>query len=184
MDKWIFIIDVEACEECYNCFLSCKDKYIDNDFPPYSIAQPKHGQRWMNIERKERGQCPMVDVAFLPTPCMHCDNAPCIKKAKNGAGYKSNNGIVIIDPDKARGQKDIVDACPYGAIWWNENKQVAQKCTMCVHLLNDGWKKPRGARSRPSGALRFVSGEDPAIGQIIKDEKMKPLHPQYNTKQP
>ncbi|HJX12093.1 MAG: oxidoreductase [candidate division Zixibacteria bacterium RBG_16_53_22] len=182
MDKWIFIIDVEACEDCNNCFLSCKDEYIDNDFPPYSIAQPKHGQRWMNIERKERGQCPMVDVAFLPTPCMHCDNAPCIKKAKNGAVYKSNNGIVIIDPDKARGQKDIVDACPYGAIWWNENKQVAQKCTMCVHLLNDGWKKPRCVQSCPTGALRFVSGEDSAIAQIIKDEKLEPLHPEYNAK--
>ena len=43
MEKWNLVIDVEKCEDCNNCFLSCKDEYIDNDFLPYSVAQPKHG---------------------------------------------------------------------------------------------------------------------------------------------
>jgi nitrate reductase beta subunit len=29
---------------------------------------------------------------------------------------KRKDGIVIIDPDKAKGNKDMVGACPYGAI--------------------------------------------------------------------
>ncbi len=78
MKKWNLIIDVAKCEDCNNCFLSCKDEFADNDFPGYSVEQPKHGHRWMNIMRKERGKCPIIDVAYLPTPCMHCDNAPCI----------------------------------------------------------------------------------------------------------
>lgn len=182
MEKWNLIIDVEKCEDCNNCFLSCKDEYIDNDFLPYSVAQPRHGPRWMNIIRKERGQFPVIDVAYLPIPCLHCDNAPCVKKAKDGAVYKSNNGIVIIDPEKAKRQKDIVDTCPYGAIWWNEEKDVAQKCTLCAHLLDEGWKEPKCVQSCPTGALRAVKVEDSQMAQIIINEKLEVLHPEYNTK--
>ncbi|OGO21686.1 MAG: oxidoreductase [Chloroflexi bacterium RBG_16_50_9] len=182
MDKWNLVIDIAKCHDCNNCFLSCKDEYIGNDFLPYSIAQPRHGQRWMNILRKERGQCPMVDVAFLPVPCMHCDNAPCIEKAKGGAVYKKSNGIVIIDPEKARGQKDIVAACPYGVIWWNEEKNVAQKCMLCAHLLDEGWKEPRCVQSCPTGALSTVRAEDAKMSQIVKNENLEVLHPEFSTK--
>ncbi|MFC1932056.1 4Fe-4S dicluster domain-containing protein [Chloroflexota bacterium] len=182
MEKWNLVIDVEKCEDCNNCFLSCKDEYVDNDFLPYSVAQPKHGHSWMNIIRKERGQCPMVDVAYLLIPCMHCDNAPCIKKVEDGAVYKKNNGIVIIDPEKAKGLKDIVDTCPYGAIWWNEEKNVAQKCTLCAHLLDEGWKEPKCVQSCPTGALSIVKVEDSKMAQIIKDENLEVLHPEYKTK--
>ena len=99
MKKWHMIIDVEKCEDCNNCFLACKDEYVDNDWPGYSASQPRHGHRWMNIMRKERGQYPIIDVAYLPVPCMHCDNAPCVKAAKDGAIYQRADGIVIIDPD-------------------------------------------------------------------------------------
>jgi len=152
MKQWSLIIDVEKCEDCNNCFLSCKDEHVDNEFPRYSVAQPKHGHRWINIMRKERGQYPLIDVAYLLIPCMHCDNAPCIKKAQNGAVYKRQDGIVIIDPEKATGQKGIVDACPYDAIWWNEEKNLPQKCTLCVHLLDEVWMR----NGRNQGAFRLV----------------------------
>jgi Fe-S-cluster-containing dehydrogenase component len=176
------IIDVAKCEDCNNCFLSCKDEFVDNDFPPYSVAQPRHGQRWVNIMRQERGQFPLVDVAFLPVPCMHCDDAPCMRKAKDGAVYKTPTGAVIIDPAKALGQPDMVSACPYGALWWNEEKNVAQKCTMCVHLLEDGWKEPRCVQSCPTGAMRFVRAEDAEMARMVADEGLEVLHPEYKTR--
>ena len=107
MSKWNLIIDVALCHDCNNCFLACKDEYWENDFPPYSVAQPRHGHRWMDVMRKERGQYPKVDVNYLPYPCMHCDDAPCTKAAKDGAVYKRDDGIVIIDPEKAKGKKDL-----------------------------------------------------------------------------
>ena len=76
MKKWNLIVDVALCHDCNNCFLACKDEYVGNDFKGYSAAQPWFGQRWMNVERKERGQFPMVQVAYLPTPSMHGDDAP------------------------------------------------------------------------------------------------------------
>jgi Fe-S-cluster-containing dehydrogenase component len=182
MKKWNLIIDVARCHDCNNCFLACKDEHVDNTFEGYSLPQPKHGHRWMNIMRKERGQFPLIDVAYLPVPCMHCDNAPCMKAAKDGAVYKRDDGIVIIDPVKARGQRHLVDACPYGAIWWNEEHQVPQKCTLCAHLLDQGWNQPRCVQVCPTGALRIVSGEDEDMEKMVTAEALEPLHPEYHTK--
>ena len=181
MKKWNLIIDVAKCEGCYNCFLSCKDEHVDNDFLPYSVAQPRHGHNWIDILSKERGQYPTVDVAYLPVPCMHCDNAPCINKAGDGAVYKMNNGIVVIDPEKARGKKELVDSCPYGAIWWNEEKNVPQKCTLCAHLLAEGWKEPRCVQACPTGTMRIVKAEDAEMQRLIAEEKLEVFHPEYNT---
>ena len=182
MKKWNLVIDVAKCHDCNNCFLSCKDEYVGNDFPPFSVAQPNHGHRWMNIMRKERGQYPKVDVAYLPIPCMHCDDAPCIKQSKNGAVHKRADGIVLIDPGKAKGQKPIVDACPYGAIWWNEEHNLPQKCTLCVHLLDQGWKEPRCVQACPTGALRIIKVENAEMEEIVKSEILEIFHPEYNTK--
>lgn len=181
MKKWNWIIDVEKCEDCNNCFISCKDEFVDNDFPKYSASQPKHGHRWINIIRKERGQYPLIDVAYLPRPCMHCDNAPCIKAAKKETIIKRNDGIVLIDPEKAIGQKDIVNACPYDAIWWNEEKNIPQKCSFCAHLLDQGWKAPRCVQACPTGAMTVVYTEDVELLKRTESEKLENFCPDYKT---
>lgn len=181
MKKWNLVIDVAKCHDCNNCFLACKDEYCGNDYPPYSVAQPWHGHRWMDIYRKERGQYPRVDVAYLPYPCMHCDDAPCIRNTKGGAIYKREDGIVIIDPEKAKGKKEIIATCPYGVIYWNEEKQVSQKCTFCVHLLEAGWKEPRCVQVCPTGALTVVYDEDSEQGKIKKSQQLEVYRPEYKS---
>lgn len=166
MKKWHFVIDVAKCENCNNCFLSCKDEHCGNEWPEYSASQPLHGHRWMNVLRKERGAFPVIDVAYLPKPCMHCDNAPCIKAAQQGAVYKRDDGIVIIDPKKAVGQKHLVASCPYGAIWWNDEKNLPQKCTMCAHLLDSGWRAPRCVQACPTGALSIQSADGGELSRL------------------
>jgi Fe-S-cluster-containing dehydrogenase component len=184
MKKYNFIIDVAKCENCNNCFLSCKDEHCGNDWPGYALSQPQHGQRWLNIFRKERGRFPLIDVAYLPKPCMHCDDAPCITAAKYGAVYKRPDGIVLIDPEKAKGQKAIASSCPYGAIWWNEEAQLPQKCTFCAHLLDQGWKVPRCVQVCPTGALAVLHIEDEDLAAIIASEKLESLATEQIPTQP
>jgi len=182
MKQWYFIIDVEKCENCNNCLLSCKDEFVNNNWPSYSLSQPEHGHQWINILRKERGQYPLIDVAYLPVPCMHCDDAPCIKVAKNGAIYKRPDGIVIIDPFKSKGQANLISVCPYHAIWWNAEKEIPQKCTLCAHLLDDGWNKTRCMQSCPTGALRVLMAEDAEVKKIIEEEKLEIYLPERKTR--
>lgn len=173
MKQWYLIIDVAKCENCGNCLLACKDEHVGNDWPGYAAPQPNLGQHWMNIMTRERGQHPMVDVAYLPVPCQHCDDAPCIKAARDNAIYKRPDGIVIIDPIKAKGQRQLVAACPYGAIWWHEELEVPQKCTMCAHLLDAGWEKSRCVQSCPTGALSMRRLEESELEALIRSEKLE-----------
>jgi Fe-S-cluster-containing dehydrogenase component len=181
MKKWNMIIDVELCENCNNCALATKDEHVDNDFPGYAAPQPRHGQRWIDIKRKVRGSGSMVDAAHVPTMCNHCDDAPCIKIGK-GAVFKRNDGIVIIDPQKAKGRRDIVESCPYGAIWWNEHLQLPQHWIFEAHLLDQGWKQPRGAQACPTGAMKAVKFEDSDMAMQAKEEKLEVLKPELGTR--
>lgn len=181
--KYGMIMDVTRCNGCYNCFLACRDEFYGNDYPGYSAAQPFSGQQWVKVLEKERGQYPKVKVAYTVIPCMHCENAPCIEASLNEAVYQRPDGIVIIDPTKAQGQKQIVDACPYRVIYWNEEKNIPQKCTFCAHLLDQGWKEPRCVEACPTKALVFgdVNDPDSEISKIIAAAKgkLEILHPEY-----
>jgi nitrate reductase beta subunit len=114
---------------------------------------------------------------------MHCDDAPCVKAAKAGAVYKREDGIVIIDPIKAKGQKNLVNSCPYKVIYWNEESQLPQKCTMCAHLLDAGtWKEPRCTFACPTGSLTFLWATDEEMAEKVKAESLEYFHPEYGTK--
>ena len=182
MKKWNLIVDVGRCHNSNNCFLSVADEYQRNEHPGYSAEMPLHGHRWIDVKKKERGQAPMVDVAYLPTMCMHCDDAPCIAAAEDDAIKKRDDGIVIIDPVKAKGQKHLVDSCPYGAIWWNEEKQLPQHWNFDAHLLDSGWVEPRCVQSWPPGALRSVMITDSEMEKLKSEEGLEQLEPEIQTK--
>lgn len=182
MKKWNMIVDVANCDNCRGCFLAVKDEYIGNDFPGYSAAQPAQGHNWLDIHRKERGRLPLVEAHFMPVMCNHCDDAPCMKAAKNGAVTKRPDGIVIIDPEKSRGQKQIVDACPYGAISWNEEKQIPQAWIFDAHLLDEGWTQTRLEQICPTGVFRSVKVDDQEMQRIRDAEGLEVLQPELATK--
>ena len=180
--KWNLIVDVANCTNCNLCTLACQDEFVGNTFPGYADEMPKHGHRWIEIKRKERGRVPMIDVAYLPVLCQHCDAAPCIEAAENDAITKRPDGIVLIDPVKSKGQKHLVAACPYGAIWWNEEKEIAQHWFFDAHLLDDGWAEPRAVTVCATAALRSVKVEDDEMARMVEDEELSQLHPEFGTK--
>ena len=181
MTRYGMLMDVTKCNGCYNCFLACRDEFCGKDYLPYSASQPMTGHFWLRIIEKERGKYPKVKVAYTAVPCMHCENATCVKLAQNGAIYKRPDGIVIIDPLKAVGQKELLSTCPYRVIYWNEAKQLPQKCTLCAHLLDKGWKEPRCVGACPTGALIFGDLDDPnsELSRIRASGKTEPLHSGY-----
>ena len=182
MAKWNMIIDVAECTNCQLCTLATMDEYVGNDFPDYAAPMPKHGHRWIDILQRERGQAPMIDIAYVPTMCNHCDDAPCIKAAKDGAIAKREDGIVIIDPVKAKGQKQLVEACPYGHIWWNEEEQLPQHWPFDAHLIDQGWQQTRGQQSCPTGAMRAIKLDDAAMVRMVREEGLEVLGAGFGAK--
>ncbi len=182
MKKWNLVIDVAKCFGCQACAVACHDEYHDNEHPGIAASMAKHGQRWIDIVQREKGQAPMVEVVYLPVTCNHCDDAPCLKAAKDGAIRKREDGIVVIDPVKAKGQRQLVDACPYGAIHWNEEAQLPQAWPFDAHLLDGGWARTRASQVCPTQAIRTVRADDAEMRKIVADEKLEVLHPEYRTR--
>ncbi len=180
MSRYGMVINVNTCVGCYNCFLTCRDEYAGNEYPGYSAPQPMSGGNWLTVNEIERGQYPHVKVDHVVTTCSHCDSASCVKLDQSGAIYRRADGIVLIDPEKAKGNKDLVNLCPYRQIEWNAELQLAQKCTFCAHLLDAGEKEPRCVESCPSGALVFGDLDDPAsaVSKLVA-AGAEPLRPEY-----
>jgi Fe-S-cluster-containing dehydrogenase component len=168
MGKKVFVVDLSVCNGCYTCQFACKDEHCGNDWTPIAKPQPEIGQFWLKLTEKVRGTVPKVKVAYRPHLCMHCDEAPCIDACPiEGALYKREDGLVIIDPVKCTGCRNCMDACPYSVIYFNEDLNIAQKCTGCAHLLDSGWTDTRCTDACPTLAIRIMDEDDAETQALI-----------------
>ena len=173
-----FVIDASKCIRCCNCQIACKDEHCDNDWSPI-VAKQGEGQFWIKATEREASTGDRVRVFRVPLICQHCENPACAK-AFPGAVYQREDGLVIIDQEKAVGHPEILDACPYGVIYWNQSLNVPQKCTGCAHLLDNGWSEPRCVNACPTDALRFVDEDELTDDAITSPLEL--LHPDFGTK--
>ena len=73
MPRYGLVIDLERCIGCYSCTVACKaESNIEHD-------------SWIRLEMRDGqpldtalGQFPRLTMCYLPLPCMHCQNPPCI----------------------------------------------------------------------------------------------------------
>ena len=175
MRKYALIVDVDKCNQCYNCVLSCKDEHFGNDFPPISAGCKELGQNWLDMEIVERGEKDHIFVDCRPVGCRHCAEPMCVAAggvAFDGAAYRREDGIVILDPEKAT-DESITKSCPYNAIVWNDEKGLAQKCTMCAHLLDAGEKEPRCVEACPTSCLTFgdLSDSESKASRLVAENE-------------
>ncbi len=93
---------------CNACVVACK---IENNTP--------HGIFWMDLFRLEEGTYPDAEVNFYPRPCMHCENAPCVKVCPVGSRFRQEDGFVLTDYETCIGCRYCEVACPYGVNSFN-----------------------------------------------------------------
>ena len=143
--RWAMVIDQDKCIGCGYCTLACR---ASND------VTPDHA--WNVVI--DVGQVGDKDV-FLPRPCMHCEQAPCVEVCPVGASYYRADGIVMMDYDRCIGCRYCEVACPYGARafnWqafkgpnpavptWGEAeierrpRGVPEKCSFCFQRIDRG----------------------------------------------
>jgi len=115
MVRYGMVIDLNRCIGCRSCAVICK---MVNSVPP--------GTWWQRVETvgsKEHmvpvGEYPNLSEVFLPVPCMHCDNAPCVKVCPVGATWIREDGVVLVDFERCIGCRYCITACPYGVRQFN-----------------------------------------------------------------
>ncbi len=111
MVKYAMAVDLDRCQGCRACMEACK---IENNTVESVF--------WMYVFRLESGEFPDTKMSFLPRPCQHCDNAPCVKVCPVGARFKREDGLVLTDADRCIGCRYCELACPYGVNYFNWTK--------------------------------------------------------------
>ena len=170
--KWGMVIDLDKCTGCQGCVVSCK---TENNVPVAGDVQMEKGRGifWMDLLKVSEGQYPDVKAEFMPVPCNHCENAPCVKVCPVGATFINEEGIVAQIWDRCIGCRYCTTACPYSRRYFNwqtpewpeitknslnpdvatRPKGVVEKCTFCHHRI-------RGAREKARDEGRALSDAD------------------------
>lgn len=164
----VFVFDASKCNGCKGCQIACKDEHCGNDWAPYAAPQPETGHFWCGVDESVEGQVPKVRMSYQVKMCMHCEQCPLVEMAPDAVSRRED-GLVIIDPAKAAGRRDLVDACPHGAVFWNDESSLPQKCTGCAHLVDAG-EKPRCVDFCQTGALLF--GEEEELAELLVEAEL------------
>jgi Fe-S-cluster-containing dehydrogenase component len=142
MSQYTIMVDLERCIGCKSCEAACK---LENGVP---MGRYRTKVMWVNPQGGNK-------LYFVSMPCMHCANPACKESCPVGAITKRpGDGIVLLDKERCIGCRYCSWACPYGAMGFDENNMVADKCTYCAHRLARE-EQPACVTKCPGHALSF-----------------------------
>ncbi len=108
MARYGMAIDLGRCIGCRTCMVACK---VENGTPASHF--------FMYTFRFEEGVFPRTKMRYLPRPCNHCEDAPCVKACPVDARIHWKDGFVLTDADNCQGIRACEKACPYGVNYFN-----------------------------------------------------------------
>jgi tetrathionate reductase subunit B len=157
MTRLGMLIDLRTCIGCHACSVACKAEF---DVPLGSLRNTVKYVEQRAAPATQPGQQPNALRHFIPVLCNHCEDAPCTKACPSHAIVRLEGGQVVVDAERCRGKQECVEACPYGAIYFDPDEKVAQKCTLCVHRTEQGLA-PACVETCPTGTRIFGDLDDP-----------------------
>ena len=171
--KFVMVIDLSKCKHAGKCKTACsKMHYLPQEKSYLHINEMKDSDS--------------ASPYWMPTPCFHCDNPPCVKVCPVSATFKLDDGIVGIDNNRCIGCRFCIAACPYGARTFNwsadpdaltekEKKEIAphhacsshimgtvEKCDFCPSHAKKG-KLPDCVTACPNGVFYFGNEQDDTV---------------------
>lgn len=161
--RWTMLIDLRRCDGCLKCEVACRNEH--------NIPE---GQKWMKVFTLTAAS---GGTFFLPRPCMHCENPPCVKVCPVNATFRTEDGLVLIDENRCIGCRYCMAACPYDVRVFNwqspdppeppealspdpihghleHRRGVVEKCMFCAHRLKEG-RLPACVEGCPMLAIYF-----------------------------
>lgn len=136
----VLVIFKEDCCGCHACEVACKQEH--------GLGT---GPRLIRVIEKSPD--------FIPIYCHHCADAPCGKACPVGAISRNGRGIVLIDEEECIGCKECVAACPFGAMQFDESREIAVKCDLCLNRL-EGGMVPACAAACPTRCIFYGKSRD------------------------
>jgi formate dehydrogenase iron-sulfur subunit len=161
-----FFTDTSVCIGCKACEVACKEwnQLPDKDvgFLGQSLDNTGelNGSTWRhvkfidNVPDQTMGEGNGKAFLLMSDVCKHCQHASCMDVCPTGAIIRTEFDTVFIQQDVCNGCRNCIAACPYDVIEINEEKNVAQKCTLCYDRLQGGLE-PACAKACPTDSIQF-----------------------------
>lgn len=150
--RYGFAIDQRTCIGCHACTVACK---TEHDIPV--------GQFRTWVKYVEKGQYPTTTREMGVMRCNHCTDAPCVTACPTRALFIRDDGIVDFDSANCIGCKMCMQACPYDAIYIDEDTHTAAKCNFCAHRIDAGLE-PACVQVCPTQSIWMGDVDDPTSG--------------------
>lgn len=147
--RWALAFDTRKCINCKACVVACK---AENDVPA--------GKFRNRINEERGGHYPHLRASFEPEQCHHCASPSCVRVCPTGASYRREDGLVLVEAKDCIGCGYCIIACPYDARFFNPETRVVDKCSMCVHRVEEG-REPACVETCPSRVRTFGNLDDP-----------------------
>jgi Fe-S-cluster-containing dehydrogenase component len=166
-----FAIDQRTCIGCHACTVACKTEH-----------QVPLGQFRTWVKYVDSGEFPTTTRDFGVMRCNHCTDAPCVKICPTQALFKREDGIVDFDNSRCIGCKSCMQACPYDALYIDEDTHTAAKCNFCAHRVDQGLE-PACVVVCPTESIWVGDLDDPdsAISQFIASTPTQVRAPEQGT---
>jgi len=154
----MIVAQTTRCVGCRRCELACTE-FNDGKAQP-SIARVKVGRNY-NFGPKGaqlgywRGEGTFGNHRIVQDTCRQCAHpVPCQLACPNAAiEVVPPVNARVVNPDKCKGCKTCLKACPWEMTSFDEELKIATKCTLCGG-------KPECVQACPAGALQYVPWED------------------------
>lgn len=128
MKRFELEIAKELCWGCKTCEAACKQE-----------NRPADGVKLIRVS--EDGPRQVDDkwhYVFAVNRCRHCEEPPCVDACPEDSIRKRDDGIVVMDYETCTGCRSCMPACPYDAIDFDGERDIAQKCNLCHHRVDLG----------------------------------------------
>jgi len=191
MTTYGMVIDLNRCVGCQACVAACKTQWGAPEGESRDWVVP------IGPERDAEGLVASVYVGL----CNHCDHPACVAACPTKATYKRDDGIVVVDKDLCIGCGNCIDACPYGARYYNADQKKVDKCDFCADRLAEGQEPacvatcitscrhfgdledPKSDVSRHMAGSRRLESEEAQLGPNVRylagDREWKLIHERY-----
>ena len=169
--RFVMVIDLAKCRNARKCISACQNAH---HLRPHEY----------HINTLKMQDSPNSAPYFMPKPCQHCDNPPCVSVCPVDATFKRQDGIVLIDNERCIGCRFCMAACPYSArmFHWRDpldvsgddeftydveqnlpqKKGTISKCLFSADKLRDG-KLPSCVSSCPNGVYYFGDENEDSV---------------------
>lgn len=169
--KFVMVVDLAKCKNAKKCMKSCQDHH--------QLKPEQHHINVLEMEDEDNGL-----TYYMPKPCQHCDNPPCVSVCPVDATFKRQDGIVLVDNERCIGCRFCIAACPYSARTFNwteprdaekykdvaynmelnvpQKKGTVTKCAFSADQLREG-KMPYCVSACPNGVYFFGDANEDLV---------------------